>query len=78
MSTIKDAVMRLLEQCDELSGTEQLMIEVNASRKSFLIKSVRSLEGDQQITIIRSQGGRGNKTVYKRNLNQQGLPRKTA
>ncbi len=59
----------------ELQGTEQLALDLNAP-KNWTIRCVRRLNEDGTITIIPSRGGRGNKTVYRRNPNQPGLPRK--
>ena len=57
-------------------GTEQLQNITNTRRRSYLLKCVRTLQHDGLITIIPSNGGRGHKTIYKRNRNQPGMPRK--
>jgi hypothetical protein len=77
-SVVRDAILIMLDQNNgEIEGTEQLARQLNAD-KPWLIKSVRVLERDGQLTIVPSRGGRGNRTVYKRNRNSTGQPRKRA
>jgi hypothetical protein len=73
-STIQDSIIVVLEQNDgELKGTEELALTLNAP-KNWTIKCVRILEASGQIQIIPGRGGRGHRTVYKRNRNQPGIP----
>lgn len=60
---------------DALQGTEALALQVGAA-KHYVIKCARVIQHDNLITIIPSNGGRGRKTVYKRNRNSPGAPRK--
>jgi hypothetical protein len=60
------------------SGTQDLAVALNFSTKCkpHLLRTVRRLAASGLITISRSCGGRGNKTIYKHNRNQPGQPRK--
>jgi len=60
----------------ELQGTEQIALTINARDKGWLVSILRRLEERGVLKIIRSTGGRGNKTIYKRNRNSPGQPRK--
>jgi hypothetical protein len=61
----------------ELHGTRNLANKVNApAHIARVMKWVRKLEGMGEITINRACGGRGHKTIYKRNRTNPGLPRK--
>jgi len=76
-STIQDAIIIMLEEMGgEFKGTEELALALNAP-KNWTIKCVRVLKTNGEIKIIPARGGRGHRTVYKRNRNQPGLPRKT-
>lgn len=76
-STIQDAIIIVLEQNGgELKGTEELSLMLHV-QKRWTIKCVRVLESNGQIQILQSRGGRGKRTVYKRNRNQPGMARKT-
>lgn len=46
--------------------------------KSYLRHNARMLEQDGEIVIIPSRGGRGNKTIYRKNRNSPGSPRRKA
>lgn len=76
-SIIKQAILIVLdENGGELQGTEKLQLCTNAHNKTWFINCVRVLEENGQLQIINApRGGRGNRTVYKRNRNQPGLPR---
>lgn len=76
-STIRDAILIMLDQAEEIHGTDALARTLNTD-KPWLIRSVRVMERRGQLTIIPSRGGRGNRTVYKRNRNSSGQPRKKA
>ena len=76
-SQIMHAIITLLDVEGVVLGTERLMFEVHAeSNKTNFLAQVRSLQKNGHITILRSCGGRGRKTVYKRNRNQTGTKRK--
>jgi hypothetical protein len=77
-SVISDAIIQIIEQHgDEVHGTAKLADDAGCvNQKSYLIKCAHVLQSNGQIVIIPSRGGRGRKTVYKRNRNQPGLPRK--
>jgi len=60
----------------EVQGSEELALELNTA-KHYVLTCARRLARLGEITIRRSCGGRGNKTVYKRNRNQPGLARRT-
>jgi len=78
ISKIIPAILQCLEEHDgEMQGTEQLSLATYTARKSHLVYLVRRLCSNGDITIVKSNGGRGCKTIYKRNPNQTGLPRKT-
>jgi hypothetical protein len=75
-STVRDAILIMLDEHDgEIHGTELLARHLNAD-KPWIIKCVRVIESDGQIEIIPSRGGRGHRTIYRRNPNSPGLPRK--
>lgn len=75
-SPVTESIIIVLEtNGGEIKGTEQLALAVN-SPKHYIIKCARAIQRRGLITIVPSNGGRGNKTVYKRNRNQTGLPRK--
>lgn len=59
-----------------VQGTETLSLIVG-TRKWYLIECTRAMQRENIITIIPSIGGRGRKTIYKRNRNQPGQPRKS-
>lgn len=74
---------RILAAMDErggvIIGTENfasLIGRVNS--KPWLIRNARLLEQDGTIVIIPSRGGRGNKTIYRKNRNSPGSPRHKA
>ena len=72
-------ILVVLDEHDgEVQGTERLAIELGLlSNKKYVIHSTRRLAADDEISITPSCGGRGKKTIYKRNRNQPGLARKT-
>jgi hypothetical protein len=75
-STIRDAILVVIDENDgEIKGTEKLALLLNAG-KTWMIKCARVIERTGHITIIPSRGGRGNRTVYKRNRNSPGMARK--
>ncbi len=75
-SQVTQTIIAVIEtNGDTIQGTEQLALQVGAA-KHYVIKCARIIEHDNLITITPSNGGRGRKTVYKRNRNQPGLARK--
>jgi Mn-dependent DtxR family transcriptional regulator len=75
-SGVQEDIMEVLNKDGIAAGTEQLALTINVRRKSWLREILRRLASVGSITIIPSRGGRGNKTVYKRNRNSPGQPRK--
>lgn len=75
---VRDRIYTMLEiHGDELRGTGSLADELKLKKnKTYVIDVLKKMEEQGLITIIRSCGGRGHKTVYKRNRNQAGLARK--
>ncbi len=75
-SLVIKAIIAAIETNDgTVLGTETLALEVGAA-KHYVIKCARVIQHNNLITIIPSSGGRGRKTIYKRNRNQPGSPRK--
>ena len=76
-SVIQDAIIIVLdENGGEMQGTETLALTLCTS-KTYLIKCARVVQSNGQIKIIQARrGGRGHRTVYKRNRNQPGQPRR--
>lgn len=76
-SQVINAIKQTIEQHGgTVEGTETLSLTVG-TRKWYLIECTRAMQRDGIITIIPSIGGRGRKTIYKRNRNQPGKPRKS-
>lgn len=77
LSNVRDSILVILEQNNgELQGTEELALALNAP-KNWTIRCVRRLQENDEIKIIQSSGGRGKRTVYKRNRNSPGQRRRT-
>lgn len=74
--SLEKIIMEKIKGNDELQGTEQIALSVNARYKNWMVTILRRLEARGEITIITSSGGRGNKTIYRRNRNSPGQPRK--
>lgn len=79
-SKIISAIIIILDGHNgEVQGTESLALELGAlNSKKDVLMFARRLQDQGAITICRSRGGRGQKTIYKRNRNQPGLARKAA
>lgn len=78
LPAVRRAIVIILDHNETIEGTETLATQLNLlNSKSYVIRSARILQDAGEITIIPSRGGRGLKTVYKRNRNQPGLPRRT-
>ncbi len=75
---IQEGILVFIENNnDEVQGTQQLTLALSTLNcKSYILRSARMLQVDGRITIIPSHGGRGKKTIYKRNRNQPGIARK--
>lgn len=75
-SRIRDAIPTILdEHGGEVQGTARLAQNLNVD-EFWLRKCARVLVRAGLITIIPSRGGRGKLTIYKRNRNSPGQPRK--
>jgi len=72
-STIESMLAQVLAERGEIVGTEIFALEINARNKAWLRRVVRRLGW---VIIIPSNGGRGNKTIYRRNRNQPGQRRR--
>lgn len=76
-SQLKEALRKLINGSVVIVGTEELTLRTaNANCRTWVLKQARALEAEGVITIHQSRGGRGHKTVYKRNPNQPGQPRR--
>lgn len=76
-TAIRRAIVVIIDEQDTVEGTCALAEKLNMlNTKSYLVRSARILADQGEITIIPSRGGRGIKTVYKRNRNQPGQPRR--
>ena len=79
MTTTPNRIIVLLDENNgEWQGTKKLTTALHYSVKCWnhILNTLRQLEKEKQITIIPSHGGRGCKTIYKRNRNQAGVARK--
>lgn len=77
LSTVRKAIMLVLDENGEIAGTESLACTLNMNNsKSYVIRSARILQNNGELIIIPSNGGRGKKTIYKRNRNSPGQRRK--
>lgn len=75
--TLKIAIVEELDSQDEIRGTEHMAYDVlGCSNKPWIRILLRQLQADGLVNILRSRGGRGHKTIYKRNRNSPGSPRK--
>lgn len=77
LPSVPKTILLILDEKGEVAGTEQLATMLNmVNNKGWIIHSARLLEKKDLIHIITSRGGRSNKTIYKRNRNSPGAPRK--
>jgi predicted transcriptional regulator len=75
-SSVRDGIETALdENGGEVQGTARLANHLNTD-EHWLRKCARVLERAGLITITPSRGGRGNRTIYKRNRNSPGQPRR--
>ena len=73
----EEIMIDVLDKNDgEMRGTETFALTVNMPNKAWLRRILRRLASGGEITITPSRGGRGHKTVYRRNRNSAGQPRK--
>lgn len=76
--TTTQKIINALDELQEIHGTEYLAYEViGVSSKTWVRCQVRKLEAAGILTIIRSRGGWGRRTIYRRNRNSPGYPRRT-
>lgn len=75
LSTVRQAILLVLDKTGEVHGTECLSLAINAP-KAWTIVQLRRLQDQGEIRIIPSNGGRGRKTIYRRNRNAPGGKRK--
>lgn len=77
-SGIQDAILNELEKNGgQIEGTEQIALNINVRRKSWLREIFKRMSSQDMVIVISSNGGRGHKTkVLKRNRNSPGQPRK--
>lgn len=77
-NTTVQKIITALDELQEIRGTEHLLRNVVCIRnKGWVLAKVNALEAAGECVIIRSNGGRGKKTIYRRNRNSPGLPRRT-
>lgn len=79
MTRIREMIIRILSaNGGEIAGTEHLAHDhLNCFDKRYVRSQLRELEDAQEILIIHSNGGRGNKNIIrKKNRNSAGYPRK--
>jgi hypothetical protein len=75
-STIREGIQAIIEENGgEVKGTTNLASQLNTD-EYWVRKCARVLAGAGLIKIISSRGGRGKRTIYKRNRNSPGQPRK--
>ena len=74
-SAITEQIEKIFAEKEDYAGTERLVKSTNCMNKTWVRHCLYKLERAGLITIIRG-GGRGHKTIYRRNRNQPGLPRK--
>jgi GTP-sensing pleiotropic transcriptional regulator CodY len=75
--TIKDTLIQEFTTQGEIMGTEHIIINVTgSSNRSFVVRKLRELESAGMITVTRSRGGRGKRSIYRRNRNSPGYPRR--
>lgn len=76
LPAVPKTILLIVEEKD-VEGTETLASELGMlNAKTWVIKQARLLQSKKLIDIIASRGGRGNKTVYKKNRNSAGSARK--
>lgn len=75
-SSIREGIQTTIENDGgEVKGTSHLANRLHTWEK-WIRKYARELAAAGLITIIPSRGGRGKRTIYKRNPNSPGLPRR--
>ena len=74
-STVEEILIEQINAAGKLEGTERIAIEINAP-KWWVLKIAQRLAAKGRIHIVATNGGRGHKTVYKRNRNSPGAPRR--
>jgi hypothetical protein len=75
--TLKHLVMAVLEETGEIDGTENFASLIGLlNNKTKFLQAARLVEREGKIIIIPSTGGRGRKTIYRRNRNSPGYRRR--
>ena len=67
MTNTEMQILRVLDEHKEIQGTEQLERLVNVSYHHHILTSAVLLAKAGLISIEKSLGGRGNKTIYRSN-----------
>lgn len=79
-SKIKSAILIVLDEHGQVEGTEHFVLDLlgqTCGDKYYISGLLKNLAANGEIVINKSSGGRGRKTIYKRNRNQAGMPRRT-
>jgi len=77
-TSVKSAILILLDERGEIQGAENLAFnELGCFNRTHVNSIIRRLEEQGLVTVSRSYGGRGHKTIIRRrNPNQPGQPRR--
>jgi len=73
--TTVEKILLALDELIEIHGTEHLSYEICHNSKPWVLAKVRQLRDQGHCQIIHGNG-RGHKTLYRRNRNSPGAPRK--
>lgn len=76
MSTIKSLILLALEEDDEIYGTNDLAETLLTKERKWVRITLRGLEQQGLLEIVRNGPGRGRKNIIRRNRNSPGYPRK--
>lgn len=76
MSTIKNLILLALEDDDEIYGTNDLAQTLLTKERKWVRITLRGLEQQGLLEIVRNGPGRGRKNIIRRNRNSPGYPRK--
>lgn len=73
-STIRAAILKLLDEQHEIHGTEFLTLNMTTLNAKHCVLRQAHVLADEGHLVILQGGGRGRKTTYKRNRNSPGAP----